>query len=156
MPVASNMDELRSMLAKELEITMREVSDAALADMYDETGKFYTGKQPKVYVRTGALGNTPRVTNPKQIRSSRYETEISFDAYLDLTHQYSTGDEPSMEQVLLLASYGIPWQTKVYYVGDRKYGGVPAKPTVGKSGFWQRAEVKMEKDLERIMRRRFR
>lgn len=156
MPVASNMDELRSMLTKELEIAMREVSDAALADMYDETGKFYTGRQPKEYVRTGALGNTPRVTMPKKIRSSRYETELSFDAYLDLNHNYETGDQPNMEQVLLLASYGIPWQTKVYYVGDRKYGGVPARPTVGKRGFWQRAEKRMERDLERIMKRRFR
>lgn len=149
MPVANNMDELRNMLTKELEIAMREVSDAALADMYDETGKFYTGRQPVKggYKRTGALGNTPRVTTPKQLRTSRYTTEVSFDAYLDLSHDYTTGDRPGMEQVLLLASYGIPWQTS---------SGAVARSTVGKRGFWQRAENKIENDLYKVMRRHFR
>ena len=147
MPIANNMDELREMLTRELEIAMREASDSALSDMYDETGKFYTGRQPKKYIRTGALGNTPRVTTPKQVRTSRYTTEVSFDAYLDLSHDYTTGDRPGMEQVLLLASYGIPWQTE---------SGATAKSTVGKSGFWQRAEVKMEKDLSKAMRKHFR
>jgi hypothetical protein len=147
MPVANNMDELRNMLTKELEIAMREVSDAALGDMYAETGKFYSGRQPKEYVRTGALGNTPRVTTPKQLRTSRYTTEVSFDAYLDLSHDYTTGDRPGMEQVLLLASYGIPWQTA---------SGAAARSTVGKRGFWQRAENKIENDLYKVMRRHFR
>lgn len=155
MPIAKNMDELNKLLSKELEVAIREVSDEALADMYNETGRFYMGRKPKKYKRTGALGNTPKVTVPKQIRTSKYETEISFDAYLDKSHKYLTGDKPYMEQVLMLANYGIPWQTKKYFVGGVAYGGKFAAPTVGKKGFWERAEKRIEKDLYKVMKRYF-
>ena len=43
-----------------------------------------------------------------------------------------------MDKVLDLANYGIPWASYV-------------NPTVGKKGFWERAEKKIEKDLEDTM-----
>lgn len=134
---AKSMEELRKMLLKRTERAMRVTSDKAFKDLDYEVGEFYSGKQPRVYVRTYALGNTPRVTKEK-ITTSADSANISFDAYLDQSYVYKTGDKPSMDKVLDLANDGIPWASYV-------------KPTVGKKGFWERAEKKIEKDLEDTM-----
>lgn len=139
--VASNMSQLNAMLTKELRKAMDVTSEKVLADMYDETGKFYTGGNPSMYQRTGALGDTPRTT-----AVSAGGQTASFEAYLDQSHQYYTGDRPSMGQVLDLANYGKRWTTK---------SGNPAKPTVGKKGFWERAEKKMEKTFKRTLKNFF-
>ena len=141
--VARNMSELNAMLIKEMNKAMRVVAEKDLADMYGETGKFYTGKSPKMYQRTGALGDTPRTTS-----NTVSGNTVFFEAYLDTNHQYTTGDNPNMQQVLELANYGKPWITRN---GD----GVPAKPTVGKKGFWEASEKKMEKNLKQVMGRFF-
>ena len=139
---ANNMSQLNAMLIKELGKAMNITSDKVLADMYDETGKFYTGGSPKVYQRTGALGDTPKTTSTT-LSSFGNGAEASFEAYLDTNHQYTTGDNPNMQQVLELANYGTPWTTA---------GGATAKPTKGKKGFWERAEKKMEKTLNRTLK----
>lgn len=139
--VARNMSELNAMLMKEINKAMRVVSEKDLADMYGETGKFYTKGRPKMYQRTGALGDTPKTT-----ANTVSGNTVSFDAYLDTSGGYSTGDKPSMTQVLDLANYGKPWITK---------GGNPAKPTLGKKGFWEASEKKMEKNLTRVMSKFF-
>lgn len=141
---ANSMEELRAVMLKEADKAMRVASEKALADMYEETGKFYTGKQPKVYKRTGALGDAPRITANKKVITGSNTAEVYFDAYLDTEHVYSTGDRPEMEKVLELANYGKPWQTK---------SGADAKDTVGKKGFWERAEKKMEKHFNQTMRK---
>ena len=127
------------MLMQELRKAMNVTSEKALADMYDETGKFYTGGKPKVYQRTGALGDTPRTT-----ALSVGGQSASFDAYLDQTHGYTTGKHPSMHDVLELANSGKTSSS----VGN-------LKPTVGKSGFWERSEKKMKKTFERTMKQFF-
>ena len=66
MPQARNMKQLNDMLMRSLKNAMKATSKKAEADMYDATGWFYGGGDPRyeptVYERTGALGNTPRVT----------------------------------------------------------------------------------------------
>ena len=138
---AKNIKELERMLHKEMKKAIRVTSEKIMADMYSETGDFYTKGNPKVYQRTGALGDTPKTT-----KISSTEKTVSFTAYLDTAHNYTTGDNPNMEQVLDLANYGEPWRTK---------GGSFAKDTLGKKGFWERAEKKMEKTLNRTMRQFF-
>lgn len=133
MPTARNMGELRAMLQKEMRKAMTVVADKAEADMHEETWDFYEGSKPSKYVRTGALGDTPRVTS-----LTTSGNQVSFEAYLDTSHRYATGDEPTMEQVLKLADHGDAWTTK---------GGSPARDTVGKKGFWDRAKSKMEQDM---------
>lgn len=135
--IASNMNNLERMLRKEIQEAMRETSGDMLRDMYGETQDFYSQGHPKMYERTGTLGTTPRVT--KTVSSG---DEVSFDAYLDQKYVYATGDNPTMGQVLDLANYGIRWKTK---------SGAPAKATVGKKGFWERAEKKMGKTLDDTM-----
>lgn len=138
---AKNMKELEQMLLKEMRKAMNVASERMLADMYDETGGFYTQGNPKMYQRTGALGDTPKTT---AVSSS--ENVVSFKAYLDTSGGYTTGDNPSMTQVLDLANYGKPWTTK---------SGSPARATLGKKGFWERAEKKMQRTLDRTMRQFF-
>lgn len=138
---AKNMKELEQMLLKEMRKAMNVASERMLADMYDETGGFYTQGNPKMYQRTGALGDTPKTT---AVSSSG--NVVSFKAYLDTSGGYTTGDNPSMAQVLDLANYGKPWTTK---------SGSPARATLGKKGFWERAEKKMQRTLDRTMRQFF-
>lgn len=138
---ANNMRELEQMLLREARKAMVVASDKILADMYDETEKFYTKGNPKMYQRTGALGDTPKTT-----AISSFGNEVSFDAYLDTSHGYTTGSKPSMTQVLNLANYGTPFTTKNDY---------PSKPTLGKKGFWERAEKKMQRTLDRTMKKFF-
>lgn len=130
---AKNMAELEQMIMKEMKKAMNVASNKALADMHEETGGFYTQGNPSMYERTGALGDTPRTTAVSQSGNS-----VSFKAYLDTSHRYSTGDNPSMEDVLNLANYGQPWSTK---------SGAQARATVGKKGFWERAKKKMGNDF---------
>ena len=138
---AKNMNELEQMLLKEMRKAMNVVSEGILADMYDETYGFYTQGNPKMYQRTGALGDTPKTT-----AVSSFGNTISFEAYLDTSGSYTTGDNPSMEQVLNLANYGNAWITS---------GGNPARPTLGKKGFWERAEKKMQNTLNKTMKQFF-
>ena len=90
-----------------------------------------------MYVRTGALGNTPKVT-----ALSKTGKSVSFDIYLDDSGGYTTGDNPSMAQVLQLADRGIPWITE---------SGATAKATVGRGGFWERSEKSFQKTLDSVI-----
>lgn len=134
--VANNMKQLEQMILREMRTAMNVASKKMLADMYDETEGFYTGKEPAMYERTGALGDSPRVTTPTVGVNS-----VEFDAYLDTSHQYTTGKNPTMLDVLNLANDGITSSS----VGK-------LRPTVGRKEFWQRAEEKMEKTFDEIMR----
>ena len=138
---ANNMNQLNNMLMKELRKAMNVASDKMLADMYGETGKFYTKGKPKSYERICALRHPPRTTALKT-----FGNIVSFEAYLDLNHQYTTGSYPSMEQVLNLANSGIPFTSK---------NGYPARPTLGRKGFWEASEKKMERTLNQTMRKFF-
>ena len=137
--VVKNMKELRSAVMKEIEKAMYIVSEIALADMQEETYDFYTGGEPVRYQRTGALGDTPKTT-PQTVS----DKTVSFDAYLDLSHTYTTGKMPTMLDVLRLTNDRITDSS----VGYLRYA-------VGKPHYWDRAEVKMEKSLQSVMEKFF-
>ncbi|MCD7810267.1 MAG: hypothetical protein LUG91_00180 [Ruminococcus sp.] len=138
---AKNMKELEDMMLKEMRKAMNVASEKMLEDMYKETEGYYTSGNPKKYVRTGALGDTPRTTSV----SSAGDT-VSFKAYLDTNYKYTTGDNPNMEQVLNLANYGKAWKTK---------SGAMARPTVGNKGFWEKSEERMRITFDNTMRKFF-
>ena len=131
----TNMKQLEQALLKEVRKAMKVASDKAEADMFEETGRFYTKDDPKVYQRTGALGDTPKTT-----AISCSGNEVSFEAYLDDSQRYTTGKNPTMTDVLNLANSGITSSS----VGK-------LRPTVGEEGFWDRAKEKMKKDCEETM-----
>lgn len=146
--IAKSMEELKAMFTREVDKAMRDASDMILADMYEETASFYEKGNPKMYERTGALGDTPQVTGNRIATTSRFTTEVKFNASLNKNHKYATGDEPTMDKVLELANYGKTraWITK---------SGKLARPTLGRKGFWERSEKKMEKSLKRAMKKKF-
>lgn len=125
-----SVSELKTAIMRDIRKAMNVASSKALADLYEGTGDFYTGDEPNRYERTGALGDTPRVTG-----LTSGSDEVSFRAYLDTAHQYSTGIQPSMSAVLELANEG-------------SYPGM--RPTVGKNGFFDRADDNIEKDIDSV------
>lgn len=133
--IVNNMEQLQRELQRHLEKAMNAVSKKALEDMYEETGDYYEGTNPEVYERTGALGDTPRVTSITKTGNGAF-----FDAYLDLNYRYTTGRNPTMEDVLNLADKGIT---------NSSVGRLWR--TIGKSGFWERAENKIQNDFNNIM-----
>lgn len=134
---ANNMKQLNAMLMKEMRKAMNLTSKKVLADMYEETGGFYTeGKTPNKYERTGALGDTPRTTSV-----SVSGNEASFDAYLDKGHQYTTGANPTMEDILNLTKQNPDHNSSVGYLRSVR----------GKIGFWERANEKMGDRLDETL-----
>lgn len=131
----TNMKQLEQALLKEMRKAIKIASDKAEADMFEETGRFYTKGDPIKYKRTGALGDTPKTT-----AISCSGNEVSFETYLDENHRYTTGNNPTMTDVLKLANSEITNSS----VGK-------LRPTVGEEGFWDRAKEKMKKDFEEIM-----
>lgn len=143
MASAKNMKRLNAMLTNQLRKAMNEINHAALADMQEAVDSFYAGGQPKMYERTGALGETPEVS---AVRMSFSESGGSgeFEARLNDKHQYTTGKRPSMKAVLKLAN---DWES-------------PPPPhhlreTAGQPEFWQDAEKEMEKSLSKIIEENF-
>ena len=133
--MVKNMRELERELKQRLRKAMQVTAKKVEADMYEEMGGFYTGGNPKIYERTGALGDTPRTS---ALTSSGLQME--FEAYLDTNHQYTTGKQPSMRAVLAVANdHGLASS----YV---------LRPPVGNQHFWERAESRMEKTFHDTMR----
>ncbi len=133
---AKNMKELEAILKKRAKKGMEIISKKALADMYEETGNFYMGKEPTMYERTGALGDTPRVTSLTVLNN-----EISFNAYLDKNHKYMTGKNPTMEDILNLTKATPVHGSSVGYLRSVR----------GRIGFWERAKDKMKIDFNETM-----
>lgn len=130
MPEANSLAELEKMIKDEMRKAMKNISRESLDIMKQETAGFYTGGSPSMYERTGALGQTPKV---EPIKDSGNVMEL--EAKLDDSHVYGTGDQPGMAQVLQLADQGKPWRTK---------NGKLARPNVGTTGFWERADNRIK------------
>lgn len=137
---AKNMKQIETILRKEVRKSMERVSQKALEDIYEETGNFYTGKEPRLYERTGALGDTPRTTS-----LTVSGNKISFNAYLDKNHKYTTGKNPTMEDILNLTKATPVHNSSVGYLRSVR----------GKVGFWERAKDKMERDFNETLRKTF-
>jgi hypothetical protein len=126
-------NQLRNEILKEMRKAMQVASKQAEADMFEQTYDFYTQGEPSYYVRTGALGDTPRVTT-----ISRSGNQMNFDAYLDTNHVYGTGCNPTMSDVLHVAN---------------RHSDNPAELIwpLGKEGFWDRAEKAIGDSFEDAM-----
>jgi len=124
MPEASSMAELEKMIKDEIKSAMQSISRESLEIMKQETAGFYAGGYPTMYIRTGALGETPKVEPIKDNGNT-----IEFEAKLDDSHVYSTGKRPSMKDVLTLTDKG-------HAKGLR--------PAVGTTGYWERADNRIQ------------
>lgn len=139
--------ELEAEIKKCMRKAMEEAAKETKEDLEAGTEYFYSGGYPSMYQRTGALGDTPDVSPV-----SGDGITLSFVAQLKQDHGYSTGDRPSMAQVLELANYGTPWMITNPMTGDE----YPAKPTVGNQGFWEKSLEEAKRDILIAFRRNLR
>lgn len=134
------MAELESMLKKELLKAMNEVAGRALEAMNDGIEDFYSGGEPKIYERTFAMKETPTIS---KIHDSG--KTISFEAYLNTQHQYTTGKNPNMLQVLLLTNDLETNQPNIGYL----------KKAVGSPHYWDRVLEIMKQTYYDVLNRYF-
>lgn len=121
----NNLGQLDKVLTRQMKKAMNVAAKKMEADACEEVGLFYTEGVPKVYVRTGALGDTPQVTAVTTDGKT-----ARFSVYLDQTHVYSSG--MPMSVVLDLA--------------EEREGGV-----LGKPHFWKRSQKDFQKTLTQTM-----
>lgn len=140
---ARNIAELEREIKKRMRSAMAVASVKMKTDMQEETWGFYSGTTPKMYERTGTLGDSPETTPITQSGNETY-----FKAYLDTTGSYTSGANPTKMEVFKLANYGEKFLTS-------RNPDVYARDTKGKKGFWERAEVKMESTFKSIMKSYF-
>lgn len=139
--VAKSTEELARQIIAEMQKAVEETKSKSKEHMEEGTEYFYSRGPGDTYVRTGALGNTPKTT--PVVTSAN---DVSFDAYLDKSHVYNSGDMPTMGQVLELANSGNAWRTQ---------SGAWANPTVGRKHFWERTLKSIEKTFNKAMRKHF-
>lgn len=133
--IIKNMQQLERELKKQARKAMQVTKAKVEADMFEETGGFYGGTQPKMYERTGALANTPMTTDIEESGNT-----LAFNALLNPNYTYDTGKKPSMSAVLAAAN------------DHSLASGYGLRPPVGRQHFWDRALVKMENTFNSTMR----
>ena len=132
MPVANSFGELEQMFRQHLQKAMGVVQAKAEADMFEETGNFYTVGNPTIYQRTGGLGSSPRTSGLTVGGNS-----VSFEAYLE-PPGYTVPNPAFTSRGY--ASYFSPLQ--VLNAAEYHFANVRGRP-----GFWRRSEQKIERDL---------
>ncbi len=125
-----NISEIKKDLQKKLQNTIDEVAYRSENIMHDEIERFYTGETPVYYQRTGTLGTTPQITD-KYCTSK----EAGVTASLNQNIFYNTGGF-SGAQVINAAEHG--------------QAGI-----VGRSGFWERSEVRIEDMVDNVISKNF-
>lgn len=112
---ASSLGELEAMIRQEMKNAILDAATQSQLIMHDAINYFYAGGTPKMYSRTGALGQTPQVDI----------TSDGFTAYLNDSGSYTSGKRPTMAQVLRLTNNG---------------SAAGLRPAVGATGYWKKAE----------------
>lgn len=139
--VAKNMAELERMLKRELLKAMNQAAGRILLDMQISIKEdFYADTHPIEYKRTHAMEDTPTISEIHNAGNM-----ISFEAYLNSEHQYTTGKKPNMMQVLLLTNDEETNQPNIGYL--RKAVGYPK--------YWEKALEEMEKTYYDVLGRYF-
>lgn len=140
MPTANNSAELEKMIMDQVQKAMQATQVKIKADMLKETKAFYSQGSPRLYTRTGQLGNSPRTTPVVMSGNS-----ASFEAYLQLG-SYHVPNEAFTSRGL--ASYFSPLEVMT----AAEAGTANIK---GKSGFWERSLQHMERDINTVFGRYF-
>ena len=128
MAVATSMGQLVEMIMAQMVAAMSVVRSLSEVDMDVSIGEFYAGGTPVMYARTGQLKSTPRTTG-----LARGGKSVMFTAYLNQGGGYSTGKCPSMATILQHTNYGAVQGLR---------------PAVGSPGYWEKAEMRIKRDLD--------
>jgi hypothetical protein len=143
--VATSLDQLNQQLLNRLKKAMNVANTKILSDMYQETGSFYTQGHPEVYIRTGALGDSPRTTS-STISKGGLGGSVSFEAYLNQSLGYQTPN-PAFTSIGLASHFS---DTEVLESAENHEANIKGKP-----GFWKRSESKFQKELNSAIRQFF-
>lgn len=124
------ISEIKKDLQKKLSNTIDEIAVRSEDIMNEELEGFYAGASPVYYQRTGTLGTTPQISNKYCTPNSAGVT-----ASLNQGISYSTGTFSGAD-VIDAAEHG-------------NYG------IVGKSGFWERSNSRIEEVVDNAIRNNF-
>ena len=138
--MASSWAEIESQLMKRMQGAMNIVNLHAENIMREELASFYAGGTPKIYVRTGQLGKSAKVT---PLATSG--TTISFKAYLDKGSVSYHVPNPLFD-FDGTGNYSHYTTDQVFDAAEAGHSGI-----VGKPGFWGRSERRIEQEFNSIM-----
>ena len=122
MATYTNWSSLKRGLQNEMRAAMEEAMDLSKNAVEMETHAFYVGN-PKVYVRTGAFGDSPERTDVGGSGDSLYG-----EVYMDGGYTYDTGMRPSGYTVFGWAEEG-------------------SHGILGRTGTWERSEAQIEQAI---------
>lgn len=138
--MAKNINQLQAEIMAKILKAMNEVAGEALKAMNDGIDYFYSGGVPLVYERTEAMRDTPTISKIKESGDA-----ISFEAYLNTQHNYTTGKNPNMLQVLLLTNDLETNQPNIGYL----------RKAVGSPHYWDRVLAIMERAYYNVLDKYF-
>lgn len=136
MPIANGAGELEQMFRQALQMAMQAVESKAKDDMFEEVGNFYSIGSPTIYRRTGGLRSSPRTTGVS-VGGAFGGISASFEAYLEPPHYRVPNIDFTSRGY---ASYFSPLQAM--NAAEYHFAHV-----LGRPGFWQRSERRIEQDL---------
>lgn len=128
------MSDLRNAFQAEFIAAMQEANSKIDNVLKQEVSSFYTQGSPKIYVRTGALGNSPKVT---PVNSNGNQAE--FKAYLDQSYSY-----PMPNQDFIQRGYASYFTTQEVLENAENH----TAHILGKPGFWARSESQFQQILD--------
>ena len=134
--MAGSFADIEAQIRQRMYSAMQVVQAKAEADMFEETGNFYSMGSPTIYQRTGGLGSSPRTSGV-----SGGGNTVSFRAYLE-PPGYTVPNPAFTSRGY--ASYFSPLQA--LNAAEYHFAGVKGRP-----GFWARSEQKFERDLNSTM-----
>lgn len=117
-------------IRREMESAVSEAESEAFLTALNEVNSSYSGREPKVYKRTGQLKNSPRTTGVTVSGNT-----VIAKIYLDQQYNYNTG------------TYSTP---KVFSEAEAGGSGIVLTP-----GFWKRTESKVPIYLSKAFSKRF-
>ena len=132
MPTATSFAELENQFKSRMKSAMQVTQSKILNVMYEEVGSFYTRGNPTLYVRTGNLANSPRVSG-----ISGGGNQLSFEAYLD--PGWYLVPNPAFTDRGFASKF-----TPSEVLGAAEVGQAHI---LGKGGFWSRSLKRMKQEL---------
>ena len=137
------LDPLRTEIQNAAESAMNEAESKGYLATLRNLSDFYSKGKPKMYKRTGKLGNTPETTGVLG-SGNHYEANI----YLNTQYTY----EPDETLVYSKATYSRATQSASWVATQAEVGGAGI---LGKPGFWAASEKDIENAFYDALKKRF-
>lgn len=126
----NNWDALKKAMQDEMRKAMIEAETKSYLDALHNASDYYSEGNPKVYVRTGQYGNSPRTTDVQGSGDN-----LNYEIYLDQEFDYYES---------YVENNGHHWTTpKIFDAIENGYGG-----TLGNHGRWKQTEMDIEKNIK--------